>query len=54
MKLLKRLFGEEEGAGVLEYALLVALIAIAVIGGVTFFGEALNVFFQGLSGQIPF
>ena len=53
MKLLKRLFSEEEGAGLVEYALLVALIALAVIGGVTAFGTTLDAWFDGLAGQIP-
>ena len=42
----------DRGATATEYALLVAFIAIAIIGGVTFFGKALNSFFSGLSGQV--
>ena len=42
----------DRGATATEYALLVAFIAIAIIGGVTFFGSALNSFFSGLSGQV--
>ena len=45
MKLLKRLFREEDGATMVEYGLLVALIAIAVIVTVTLIGRQLNVLF---------
>jgi len=42
MKLLKRLFREDDGATMVEYGLLVALIAIAVIATVTLIGTQLN------------
>jgi pilus assembly protein Flp/PilA len=42
----------DRGATATEYALLVAFIAIAIIGGVTFFGGQLNSFFNGLAGQV--
>jgi len=42
----------DRGATATEYALLVAFIAIAIIGGVTFFGGQLNSFFNGLSGKV--
>ena len=45
MKMLKRLIREEEGATMVEYGLLVALIAIAVIVTVTLIGRQLNVLF---------
>jgi len=38
----------DEGATALEYGVLVAFIAVIIIGGVTIFGEALNQFFAGL------
>ena len=53
MKLLKRLFREEEGANLVEYALLVAFIALAVIGGATIFGDTLNEWFGSLAEQVP-
>ena len=53
MKLLKRLFREEEGANLVEYALLVAFIALVVIGGATLFGSALNTWFANLADQVP-
>lgn len=33
-------FRDEEGATIIEYALLIALIAVVCIAGVTFFGQA--------------
>ena len=42
----------EEGASAVEYALLVSLIAVVLIGGVTIFGNDLSDFFGGLSGQL--
>jgi pilus assembly protein Flp/PilA len=43
---------KDRGATATEYALLVAFIAVAVVGGVTFFGKALNTFFLGLSAKV--
>lgn len=42
----------EEGATATEYALLVALIAVILIGGVGAFGGALNNFFEGLQDTV--
>jgi len=39
MKLLKRLFREEEGATMIEYALLAALISIVAITVIGFVGD---------------
>ena len=48
----QRLRREEAGATAVEYALLVGLIAVVLIGGLTLFGGSLNTFFSGLFGQI--
>ncbi len=45
MKLLKRLIREDDGATMVEYGLLIALIAVAVIGVVTAIGGQLNTLF---------
>ena len=42
----------DAGASAVEYALLVSLIAVVLIGGVTIFGEDLDAFFTGLSGEL--
>jgi pilus assembly protein Flp/PilA len=44
----------DRGAGIAEYALLVALIALIALGGITIFGEDLSDFFGGLSGDLGF
>jgi pilus assembly protein Flp/PilA len=43
---------EERGASAVEYGLLVALIAIIIVGGVTLFGGALNSFFSDLATTV--
>jgi len=42
----------EKGATATEYALLVALIAVVIIGGVAAFGTSLSDFFGGLWAKI--
>jgi len=42
MELMKRLFVEEEGQGMTEYVLIVALIALAAILAMRFFGNTVN------------
>jgi pilus assembly protein Flp/PilA len=48
----RRLFLEEEGANLVEYALLVTLIAIVVIVGVTYLGGQINDWFNALGDKI--
>ena len=43
----------DRGATVVEYALLVALIALVVIGAITLFGTQLSDFFGGLGDNLP-
>ena len=42
MGLVTRFFAEEEGADAVEYALVIALIALAIVAGATFFGGAIS------------
>jgi pilus assembly protein Flp/PilA len=42
----------EEGQDLLEYALLVALIAIVAIGAVTLAGEAVSEIFSTIAGEL--
>jgi pilus assembly protein Flp/PilA len=46
MNLLKRLFREEEGVTLIEYALIAALIAIAAIVTLGLVGGQINALFQ--------
>ena len=44
----------DAGASAVEYALLVSLIAVVLVGGVTIFGNDLDAFFSGLSTEVGF
>lgn len=48
----ERFLRDREGVTAVEYGLLAALIAVAIIGGVTAFGGSLNNFFNGLAGKL--
>ena len=43
---------DRRAAGALEYALLVAFIAMAVVGGATTFGNDLKAWFTGLGATV--
>jgi len=47
-----RFKSEERGATATEYALLVAFIALAIVGAVTIFGGQLSDFFTGLGTKV--
>ena len=47
-----RLKDGERGATATEYALLVAFIALVIVGGVTAFGGELNTFFENLGTEV--
>ena len=49
MENLKRLVTEEEGATMVEYGLMVALIAVVVMGAVKLFGEAVEAKFDTIT-----
>jgi pilus assembly protein Flp/PilA len=55
--IIKRFFHDESGATAIEYGLLAALIAVAIIVTVTAVGESLVVTFEavdtGLAGAAP-
>jgi pilus assembly protein Flp/PilA len=58
--LIKRFGDDEEGAAAIEYALIAALIAIAIIAGATILGGGMNKMFtdlgnyvSGLAGSLP-
>lgn len=42
----------DEGAGMVEYALLVSLIAMVAIGAVVFFGEALRDKYEAVADSV--
>ena len=53
MNLIKRLWTEESGQGMTEYALIIGLIALAAVIAITAFGDALSAWFNALAGRIP-
>lgn len=52
-QLLISLVRDDEGQDLVEYAMLVALIALIAAAGVRSFGGALNNWFNGLAGSVP-
>ena len=52
MRFLTNLFNEESGQDMVEYGLVVALIALIVLAGVTVFGTNLNAGFTSMNGKV--
>ncbi len=52
MELMKRLFREEEGQGMTEYVLIIALIALAAIVAMNYFGTAINNVFTSTGDRL--
>jgi len=50
--IMKRFVKDESGATAIEYGLIAALIAVAIIAGATALGTTLNTTFDGLSTTI--
>lgn len=48
----KNLFVDEEGQGLVEYALILVLIAIVVIAALTFLGDKVNDTFQNIGEKL--
>ena len=44
---------DEEGQDLLEYALLIALIALVCVGAVALAGSTVKTVFNNIAGQIP-
>jgi pilus assembly protein Flp/PilA len=49
---LRALLKSEQGATAVEYGLMVALIAVVIIGAVTLIGGNLNTMFNGIAGSL--
>ena len=52
MKLLKRLVTEESGQGLVEYVLIIALIAVICLGGLRLLGNNANNRLDQVAGQV--
>lgn len=46
-------YSTEKGQGLVEYAIIIMMIAIAVIVGLTLFGEELLIMYERISNNIP-
>ena len=51
-KLMSWIKNEESGQGMVEYALIIALIAIVVIVGLTFLGPKINALFFNIGNKV--
>jgi pilus assembly protein Flp/PilA len=51
--LIRRFVQEDQGQDLVEYAMLLALIALVVAAGVTTFGTTLQTWYTNLSTAIP-
>jgi pilus assembly protein Flp/PilA len=49
----RRFVREDHGQDLVEYAMLLALIALVVVGGVTAFGTAISTWYTNLAGALP-
>ena len=52
MNITKKLAKDEDGAVLVEYALLVALIALAAIGAITLLGTNITALFNHIAGEL--
>jgi len=52
VKKLINFFKDEEGASMVEYGLLVALIAVVCIAAIGFVGDNLNLVFTNVAGEL--
>ena len=50
--MLKRLFYEESGQGMVEYGLIIALVAVAVIALLSALGTSIGEIFTKVSGKL--
>lgn len=52
MKRIRRFLRNEEGASIVEYALLVALIAVVAIGAIVLVGTRVSAIFDQIGGLL--
>ena len=52
MRFFKQFMNEEQGQDMVEYGLVVALIAMVVIAGITTFGSNLSTGFGSMNGKV--
>ena len=52
-EMITEMWQDEEGASAIEYGLLAALIAVAIIAGATVLGVSINDTFCDVAGDLP-
>ncbi|MBO1265988.1 Flp family type IVb pilin [Proteiniclasticum sp. SCR006] len=52
MEMLKRLWNDEEGQGMVEYGLIIALVAIVAIVGLKLVGDSVGGIFNDVSAEL--
>ncbi|MBI4321023.1 MAG: Flp family type IVb pilin [Chloroflexi bacterium] len=52
MNLISRLVREEEGQGLVEYGLILALVSVVAIGALTLMGSGVNDVFTQVTGSL--
>ncbi|MCK5241799.1 Flp family type IVb pilin [bacterium] len=52
MNIFKALLLEEEGQGMVEYILIIAVVALIVVGGIKLFGDKLKDLFDKKAGEL--
>jgi len=52
MELIRRFVREEEGQGLVEYALIIGLIAVVAIAALTASGTQISAIFGNISGEL--
>jgi pilus assembly protein Flp/PilA len=52
MERIKKFFKDEEGVTAIEYGLIAALIALAIIAGASLLGNNLGNLFNGIAGHM--
>lgn len=51
--MLKNFFKDESGQGLVEYALIIALVALAAIAAITLLGGRISTLFTNTTNQLP-
>lgn len=49
---MKQFFKDESGQGMVEYGLIIALVAVVIIGGLSLIGEKGAALFDGVSDKL--
>jgi len=53
MNLISKLMKDESGQGMVEYGLIIAVVAVVAIVGLGAFGTQISTFFTNLSNRLP-